>query len=153
MIGQGRETQEDNNLFYTCGLIDYISRKTKNVRADVVNQLGRDNIYKIYNLADVYHCDNIDTVSENFIEECGIKSGEFDNVEDCGYSVPSHWDIGKVYRRLIKMVVKDEKTDVIDALIEVYNSFISPKIDDYNSSVYYENPNYIFECYKAKKML
>ena len=40
MIGQGRETQEDNNLFYTCGLIDYISRKTKNVRADVVNQLG-----------------------------------------------------------------------------------------------------------------
>ena len=38
MIGQGRETQEDNNLFYTCGLIDYISRKTKNVRADVVNQ-------------------------------------------------------------------------------------------------------------------
>ena len=113
MIGQGRETQEDNNLFYTCGLIDYISRKTKNVRADVVNQLGRDNICKIYNLADVYHCDNIDTISENFIEECGIKSGEFDNVADCGYSVPSHWDIGKVYRRLIKMVVKDEKTDVI----------------------------------------
>ena len=153
MIGQGRETQEDNNLFYTCGLIDYISRKTKNVRADVVNQLGRDNICKIYHLADVYHCDNIDTISENFIEECGIKSGEFDNVADCGYSVPSHWDIGKVYRRVIKMVVKDEKTDVIDALIEVYNSFISPKIDDYNSSVYYENPNYIFECYKAKKML
>ena len=49
--------------------------------------------------------------------------------------------------------IKDEKIDVIDALIEVYNSFISPKIDDYNSSVYYENPNYIFECYKAKKML
>ena len=49
--------------------------------------------------------------------------------------------------------VINEKTDVIDALIEVYNSFISPKIDDYNSSVYYENPNYIFECYKAKKML
>ncbi len=153
MIGQGRETQEDNNLFYTCGLIDYISRKTKNVRADVVNQLGRDNICKIYNLADVYHCDNIDRVSDDFIEECGIKLGEFDNVADCGYSVPSHWDIGKVYRRLIKMVVKDEKIDVIDALIKVYNSFISPKIDDYNSSVYYENPNYIFECYKAKKML
>lgn len=153
MIGQGRETQEDNNLFYTCGLIDYISRKTKNVRADVVSQLGRDNICKIYNLADVYHCDNIDRVSDDFIEECGIKLGEFDNVADCGYSVPSHWDIGKVYRRLIKMVVKDEKIDVIDALIKVYNSFISPKIDDYNSSVYYENPNYIFECYKEKKML
>ena len=42
---------------------------------------------------------------------------------------------------------------VIDALIEVYSSFISSKIDDYNSSVYYENPNYIFECYKENKML
>lgn len=25
------------------------------------------------------------------------------------------------------------------------NSFISPKIDDYNSSVYYENPSYLLE--------
>ena len=51
------------------------------------------------------------------------------------------------------MVVENEQIDVIDALIEVYNSFISPKIDDYNSSFYYENPNYIFECYKEKKIL
>lgn len=80
-------------------------------------------------------------------------SGEYDNVVDCGYAVPSHWDIGKVYKRLIKMVAADEKTEYVDALIEVYNSFISSKIDDYNSSVYYENPNYIFECYKEKEML
>ena len=51
------------------------------------------------------------------------------------------------------MVVEDEKKEIVDALIEVYNSFISSQIDDYNSSVYYENPNYIFECYKQKKML
>ena len=59
MIDEGRESREDNNLFYTCGLIEYISRKTK----------------------------------------------------------------------------------------------ISPKIDDYNSSVYYESPSYIFECYKEKTIL
>lgn len=153
MVGAGRETQKDNDLFFTCGLIDYISRKTKNTRADVVNQLGKDNIYKIYNLADVYHCDNINRVSDDFIEAAHVKMGNFDNVADCGYAVPSHWDIGKVYKRLIKMVVEDEQIDVIDALIEVYNSFISPKIDDYNSSFYYENPNYIFECYKEKKIL
>ena len=52
-----------------------------------------------------------------------------------------------------KMVAEDEKKEIVDALIEVYNSFISSKIDDYNSSVYYENPNYIFECYKEKKMI
>ena len=53
MVGQGRESQEDNNLFFTCGLIDYISRKTKNKRVDVVNQLGTDRIRKIYELADI----------------------------------------------------------------------------------------------------
>lgn len=153
MVGQGRESQEDNNLFFTCGLIDYISRKTKNKRVDVVNQLGTDRIRKIYELADVYHCDNIDSVSETFVADANIGSGEFDNVSECGYAVPSHWDIGKVYRRLIKMVAEYKKIDVVMALEEVYNSFISLKIDDYNSSFYYENPNYIFDCYKQNEVI
>ena len=50
-------------------------------------------------------------------------------------------------------VAENEKISVIDALMQVYNSFISPKIDDYNSSVYYENPSYIFESYREKKIL
>lgn len=153
MVGQGRESVEDNNLFYACGLMEYISRKTKNRRVDVVNQLGKDRISKIYELADIYHCVNIDAVSDEFIAEADIVLGKFDNVSACGYAIPSHWDIGKVYKRLIKMVAEDEKIDVIKALIEVYNSFISPKIDDYNGSVYYESPNYLFECYKSKEML
>lgn len=33
------------------------------------------------------------------------------------------------------------------------NSFISPKIDDYNSSVYYENPSYLLEAYREGRML
>ncbi len=45
------------------------------------------------------------------------------------------------------------KISIVDALFKVYNSFISAKIDDYNSSVYYENPSYIFECYKQNEML
>ena len=61
-----------NDLFYTCSLIDYIAKKTKNVRADIVNQLGKERI---------------------------------------------------------------------------------EKIDDYNSSLYYENPSYIFTCYEGNKMI
>ncbi len=153
MVGQGRESQKDNDLLFTCGLIEYIARKTKNVRSEVVNKLGKGRINKIYDLADVYHCDNIDKVSDDFIEDADIICGNFDNIAACGYAVPSHWDIGKVYKRLIKMVAQYEKIEIIDALMEVYNSFISSKIDDYNSSVYYENPNYIFECYKEKEMI
>lgn len=37
----GREARKDNDLFFTCALIDYIARKTKNTRADVVNALGK----------------------------------------------------------------------------------------------------------------
>ena len=153
MAGEGRESKKDNDLFYTCSLIDYIARKTKNTRADVVNKLGKQRIDKIYDLADIYHCDNIDRISDDFIEEAGIKEGNFDNVGDCKYSIPSYWDIGKVYKRLIKQVAEDEKIDVVDALVQVYRSFLSNKIDDYNSSVYYENPSYLFECYKQNKML
>ena len=149
----GRISQKDNDLFFTCALIDYIARKTKNTRTDVVNRLGKEQISKIFELAGIYHCDNPDRVCDDFIESAHIETGSFDNIADCGYAVPSYWDIGKVYKRLIKMVAEDKKTDVIDALFEVYNSFISPAIDDYNSSFYYENPLFIFECYKAKKML
>lgn len=149
----GREDKKDNDLFYVCSLIDYMARKTRNTRADIVNQLGRKRITKIYDLADVYHCDNIERVSDDFIVEAQIKTGTFDNVKDCKYAIPSYWDIGKVYKRLIKQVAQEEKKDVIDALMEIYNSFISPKIDDYNSSLYYENPSYLLECYLTNTIL
>lgn len=149
----GRESQKTNDLFYTCSLIEYIARKTKNVRAYVVNQLGKERIEKIYDLADVYHCDNIERVAEDFIQEAGVKKGNFDNVGECRYTIPSHWDIGKVYKRLITMVSEKDDISVTDALIKVYNSFISEKIDDYNSSVYYENPSYIFTCYEENRMI
>ena len=152
-LEQGREDRKDNDLFFTCGLIDYIARKTKNTRATVVEKLGKERLSKIYDLADVYHCDNIDKVSDDFIQDAEIKTGNFDNVAACRYAIPTHWDIGKVYKRLIKQVVISEHIDVIDALMKVYSSFISPKIDDYNSSVYYENPSYIFECFIQNKIL
>ena len=118
-----------------------------------MNLLGEDRLRKIYDLADVYHSDNIDRVSDDFIEEAQIPMGNFDNVGDCKYSIPTHWDIGKVYKRLIKMVAKEQNIDRIKALQMVYNSFISEKIDDYNSSVYYENPSYIYECFAESRML
>ena len=95
---RGREYSKDNDLFFTCSLIDYIARKTRNTRADVVNALGKKRLEKIYDLADVYHSDNIERVSDDFIREADIESGNFDNVKDCSYSIPSHWDIGKVYK-------------------------------------------------------
>ncbi len=153
MKNAGREPAKDNDLFFTCSLIAYIARRTKNTRSETVNALGKKAVEKIYDLADVYHSDNIDRVSEDFIREAKIKTGTFDNVAACKYAIPTHWDIGKVYKRLIKSVAECENIGVIDALLNVYNSFISSKIDDYNSSVYYENPSYLLECYLENKII
>lgn len=143
----GREDSKANDLFYTCSLIDYMARKTKNKRKVVVNMLGRDRIAKIYELSDVYHSDNIDRVSADFIEAAQITAGDFDNVAEAKYAVPSHWDIGKVYKRLILGIVREKRIGVIDALMEAYNSFVSEKIDDYNSSFYYDAPQNILNAF------
>ncbi|MDD6395106.1 MAG: hypothetical protein PUB37_02850 [Firmicutes bacterium] len=143
----GREDKKSNDLFFTCSLIEYIARKTKNRRSVVVNSLGRERIKKIYELADVYHCDNIDRVSDDFIEEAAITEGDFDNIALARYAVPTHWDIGKVYKRLILGIAKERNLDVVDALIEAYNSFVSEKIDDYNSSFYYDAPQNILNSF------
>ena len=66
-LEQGREDRKDNDLFFTCGLIDYIARKTKNTRSTVVEKLGKKRLSKIYDLADIYHCDNIDKVSDDIV--------------------------------------------------------------------------------------
>lgn len=144
---KGREERKENDLFFTCSLIDYIARKTKNKRSVVVNALGKKRIAKIYDLADVYHSDNIERVSDDFIEMAQIENGTFDNVAAAKYAVPSHWDIGKVYKRLILGIVREKELDAIEALFEAYNSFISEKIDDYNSSFYYEAPQNILNAF------
>ena len=76
----GREDRKCNDLFYTCSLIEYIARKTQNQRSVVANALGKERISKIYDLADVYHSDNIEQVSDGFISAASISIGQFDNI-------------------------------------------------------------------------
>lgn len=148
----GREGRKENDLFFTCSLIEYIARKTKNKRSIVANALGKTSIAKIYDLADVYHSDNIDRVSDDFIKAAQITDGIFDNVVAAKYAVPSHWDIGKVYKRLILGIAKEKEIDIVDALITAYNSFVSDKIDDYNSSFYYDAPQNILNAFLDGKI-
>lgn len=145
----GREDKNANNLFFLCSLIEYIGRKTKNHRSVVVNAIGKKELQHIFDLADVYHCENIDKPAYELIEKYNIETGFFDNVADTKYSIPTYWDIGKVYKRLIIAVAKKENQSFIDILVVVYNSWLSRKIEDFNSSVYYESPEYIAESFFA----
>lgn len=41
----------------------------------------------------------------------------------------------------------------MEVLVEVYNSWIVPKIGNYNSSLYYESPDYLYASYEEGRPL
>jgi len=142
--------KNNNNLFYICSLIEYISRKTKNYRYDVVKQLDKD-LQRIYNYSDVFHCEPIEKVADDFIQRNNISCGKYDNVLKCKYTVPYYWDIGEVFARLIEDCY--EENNVITGIKEVYSSWLANKILNFNSDLYYQSREYIALCYKEGEVL
>ena len=61
MVG---EPQEENDLFFVCSFIEYIARKTKNTKKTVIEKIGKEKLQKIYDLAEIYHSENIDKITE-----------------------------------------------------------------------------------------
>lgn len=143
---------QKNDLFYVCSLIEFIGRKSKNKRSTIVEILGNEELDRQLSLAEVNHCLSFEQVSDELIEYFNIPDGEFDSVGDCKYTVPSVQSIGKVYQRLIISVASKE-SNLVDVLYEVFSSFISDEISDFNSSVYYSNPDYLKWCYLEGKLL
>ena len=144
------ENNLKNNLFFVCSLIELLSRNTNNKKEYIVNKLGIDRITKIYNLAEVYHSENIDKIVQELIDECDIKIGNYKlKIKD---NKPTFWEIGRVYQQLILNITNNE-TNYIEVLINVLSSWIIEKIDNYDSSLYYENSDYIYNCYIEGKIL
>ncbi|MCQ2204753.1 MAG: hypothetical protein MJZ15_09960 [Bacteroidales bacterium] len=146
-----REDKKQNDLFFVCSLIEYIGRATHNYRKYVVNALGKEELEHIYEFADVYHCENMDKLVAEFSQIHNIKEGDYDNVSLSEYRVPTAWEIGRVMQRLVIHVAEDEKLDVPDAIIKLYNSWMPEAIGDYNSSFYYDSPGYQYASYRAGK--
>lgn len=143
--------KNNNNLFFACSLIEFIGRKEKRTRCEVVDFLGKDRIQRLYEYADVFHCEPIEKVADEFAEESKITKGDFDNVSACRYRVPDYWDIGEVYERLIEDSYEDEK--IVDGIWEVYHSWIDAHISDYNTDFYYQPRDYIAACYAEGSIL
>ena len=115
----------------------------KRTRCEVTDYMGKNRIKRIYEYADVFHCEPIEKTADEFIEETNMTEGSFDNVKECRYTVPGYWDIGEVYERLIEE----------DGIWEIYHSWIDGQISDYNTDFYYQPRDYIAECYKAGVVL
>lgn len=144
--------KNNSDLFYTCSLIEFIGRQQKLKRSEVVQRLGIKIITRIYQYADVFHCEPIEKTADDFITRCNIPEGNFDNVADCRYSVPDYWTIGEVYERLIEDVSREDMEHIMERLMDVYTSWIDDAISNYNTDFFYQSREYIHECYKEGKV-
>ena len=144
--------KNNSALFYTCSLIEFIGRKQKLERSQLVELMGRKTIERIYRYADVLHCEPIEKTADDFITNLNIPAGTFDNVTACRYTVPDYWTIGEVYERLIEDVSGDDTEHIIDRLMEVYTSWIDAVISNYNTDFYYQSREYICLCYLEGKI-
>ncbi len=149
----GREDKHRNNLFFVCSLVEYIARRTKNQRNIIVNAMKQSALQHYYELADVYHSENIDQIADEIIAKHAITTGNYDNIAEAHYKVPTHWEIGRVFQRLVTAICNNQQKQPIEALIAAFNSPIADKIEDYNSSMYYENPDYIYASYLNNRPL
>ena len=140
-----------DDIYYVCSLIEFIARKTKNHRQDVIRHFSKADVERQLRLAEVNHCLSFEQVADELIEDYGISDGDFDTVKECRYDVPSFLSIGMLYQELVLSTMKNE--DAAQGIIDVFSSFISDEISDFNSNVYYTNPDYLRCSYLEGKML
>lgn len=135
--------KEKNDLFYVCSLIEYIARATKNKRGAVVEALGEPGIKKQLYDAEVNHCLSFEQVCDEIVSAYRIEPGNFDTIANCKYAVPDFMDIGKLYCIMVEDCAKPGEEAA--ELFRIFSSFISDEISDFNTDLYYQNPNYL-EC-------
>lgn len=113
--------------------------------------MGREGIDKQLYDAEVNHCLSFEQVSDELIGKYKIPKGDFDTITECKYTVPGFQDIGKLYCIMIEDCAEEGKE--VDELLNIFSSFISDKISDFQTDVYYQNPSYLECSYQAGHLL
>ena len=143
------DENKKDDLFYVCSLIEYIVRKTNSDHKTVIGCFNKKDIERQLRVASVNHCLSFEQVSDELIETYNIPI--FKEKKHFKYQIPTVQSIGRVYQMLILAVCRDN--DLAGTLIEVFQSFICDEISDFNSNIYYSNPDYLRCSYLEGKML
>jgi len=144
--------KKTNDLHYVCSLIEFLGRATKNTNRDIALKLGIDGLKQQFSLAEINHCLTFDEVADEVITQYGIENGGFDRIANCRFQVPGYIQIGSVYRDLILSLEQPEK-DLMEITYEVFTSFISAQISNFNASTFYESPSYLYHSYLAGELI
>lgn len=144
--------REKDDLFYVCSLLEYIARATCNYRKDLISYFSKDVLNWQLKVAQVNHCISFEQVSDELIEKLKIKQGDFDSVKNCKYEVPTYLSVGRIFQRLILSVYEKSENDLAQEIINVFSSFLSDEISNFNSAVYYANPSYLLASYEEGRL-
>jgi len=143
-------TYNKDDVFYACSLIEFIGRQTKNHRKDVVSALGTNGVQTILDYADVYHCQSFEQTADEICSQYPVQEGTYDSVAECRYKVPPCTEIGKVYQRIICDSTETPKTQDV---VNVFSSYLSDEISDFNSTLYCASPDYLYRSYMEGDLL
>ena len=146
MIRKGR----DNSLFFVCWITTKVAFETKNRCVDVINNIDSEFLERLYDYADVFHCENPDKLSYEILKRSKIVEGKFDRDSKLTYS-----GIGSVFHNLIYDLCQSKfyaDKDVLEVLKLVYNHPIGIEIENYRNCLYWQSPECIYECYIANDL-
>lgn len=144
--------KNEDDLFFVCTIIECVARTTHNKPKDIVAKISDSELIHELKVASVNHCLSFEQICDEWVEKFHIQNGKFENISECKYNVPTETSIGRVYQTLISNVCESDE-ELISTIRRVYNSFISDEISNFNSNVYYSNPDYIKCSYEAGELL
>ncbi len=112
---------------------------------------GREGIEKQLYDAEVNHCLSFEQVSDEIIEQYKIPAGDFDTITECKYTVPGFMDIRKLYSIMIEDCAVPGRE--MEELLKIFDSFISDEISEFQTDLYYQNPDYLEWSYREGHLL
>ena len=98
-------------------------------------------------------CLTFDETGSELIKEFKISKGNFDAIGNYEGNVPLPIHVARTYKSLIVNIAKTSSDNIEKIIYDVFTSFISKEISDFNTSTFFENPSYIYESYLAGELL
>lgn len=149
----------NEGVFYLCYLIESIGRRYKLNRKSVVNALGYQNLKHIFAFEDVYHCLDVEQVMQEIADELEIDFSKqhrqmdgkyfvFNNVERCDFYVPKVTEVANTNTFVICRLLRSwQNSDEVEVLIKFYNSRVHDRLENYNTDLFAESPEYLTACF------
>lgn len=144
--------EQCNDVHYVCALIEYTARETGNFPVTVAKALGEDGCERQLFLAPVNHCLSFAQVADELVTTYHIPKGERD-MHAYRYALPYFLDIGYLYAALVEDVCPPDASNLAKTIYNVFTSFLSTEISNFDSALYYSGRGYLHCCYEAGKII